>query len=659
MQLLVNTTSMRLALLMLGFIALLFAARSYAQEDSDPSSRVARISYTQGSVSVQVAGTDDWIRAHINRPLTNDDQIFSDSASRAELQMGMATLHLDENTQVGILDLSDNVMQLQLNQGIINLNVRGMDNNDSVEVDTPNVSITIPEPGNYRVEVSDDATIVQVRHGSADVAGEQQRYTVQENEQLRLPGTDRLDAEFDDLNQMDDFDRWAASRNTRSHDATSARYVDDNVIGYEDLDQYGYWGWEAGYGNVWFPTSVAHGWSPYRFGHWDWISPWGWTWVDDASWGFAPFHYGRWTEVNRRWCWVPGPRNTRAVYAPALVAWIGTPGVSITASVGSSIGWIPLGPREIYRPHYTASVAYLARVNVSNSLLNREEFDRRYHNRSSNEVFVNRGAVSAVSEKTFVSAGDVRRNLMPVRPGQLHRIDNFPNLRPGKPALFGGARIVVRPPKVIERDVVAQRRPTPLAPHSGLSFPHTTRPSGSIRLIQPAPSRPIVVDAHRDNDNTERNVSPPITRGNTDNDTNNNKQNDRWDRNRGIQNQPNQSNSTNDDSHREWRNTPPDRSRPATPPPNSNQRRVNPPPSPQPQQQEPERHRIGPWVHQEQQLRSQPAPPQVHQNQPPAPRVEPPRDQQPTPPPRHDNPPPPDNRGNDHKRYSSERKDAQ
>ena len=27
---------------------------------------------------------------------------------------------------------------------------------------------------------------------------------------------------------------------------------------------------------------------------WVWLRPWGWTWVDDAPWGFAPFHYGRW-----------------------------------------------------------------------------------------------------------------------------------------------------------------------------------------------------------------------------------------------------------------------------------------------------------------------------------------------------------------------------
>ncbi len=70
-------------------------------------------------------------------------------------------------------------------------------------------------------------------------------------------------------------------------------------------------------------AEVPAGWAPYRNGHWAWIDPWGWTWVDDAPWGFAPFHYGRWTVVDDRWGWVPGPVRQRAVYAPALVAFIG------------------------------------------------------------------------------------------------------------------------------------------------------------------------------------------------------------------------------------------------------------------------------------------------------------------------------------------------
>ena len=77
------------------------------------------------------------------------------------------------------------------------------------------------------------------------------------------------------------------------------------------------------FGALWIPRSVATGWVPYRLGHWVWVHPWGWTWVDHAPWGFAPFHYGRWVFVRARWCWVPGPRRIRAVYAPALVVFVG------------------------------------------------------------------------------------------------------------------------------------------------------------------------------------------------------------------------------------------------------------------------------------------------------------------------------------------------
>ena len=85
------------------------------------------------------------------------------------------------------------------------------------------------------------------------------------------------------------------------------RYVSDDVIGYEDLDDYGGWRPVPDYGTVWFPHVSVVGWAPYRFGHWVWVSPWGWTWVDDAPWGFAPFHYGRWVFVGGAWGWVPCP----------------------------------------------------------------------------------------------------------------------------------------------------------------------------------------------------------------------------------------------------------------------------------------------------------------------------------------------------------------
>jgi hypothetical protein len=99
------------------------------------------------------------------------------------------------------------------------------------------------------------------------------------------------------LPRLDDFDRWSRERDRSEDTSVPARYVSPNVIGAQDLDAHGSWRVDASHGNVWVPNRVAVGWTPYRDGHWAWVAPWGWTWVDDAPWGFAVSHYGRWANL--------------------------------------------------------------------------------------------------------------------------------------------------------------------------------------------------------------------------------------------------------------------------------------------------------------------------------------------------------------------------
>jgi len=94
------------------------------------------------------------------------------------------------------------------------------------------------------------------------------------------------------------------------------------MTGAQDLDAYGDWSETPEYGAAWFPRTVDVDWAPYRSGHWAWVAPWGWTWIDAAPWGFAPFHYGRWVRIHGAWAWIPGTRITRPVYAPAW--WAGS-----------------------------------------------------------------------------------------------------------------------------------------------------------------------------------------------------------------------------------------------------------------------------------------------------------------------------------------------
>lgn len=96
------------------------------------------------------------------------------------------------------------------------------------------------------------------------------------------------------------------------------------------LSAYGRWVNNPTYGQVWICSEP--GFVPYRTnGHWVYTDD-GWTWVSDYSWGWAPFHYGRWDYdvAYGGYYWVPGYE-----WGPAWVSW---------RSDNSDYGWAPLRP---------------------------------------------------------------------------------------------------------------------------------------------------------------------------------------------------------------------------------------------------------------------------------------------------------------------------
>jgi hypothetical protein len=175
------------------------------------------------------------------------------------------------------------------------------------------------------------------------------------------------------------------------------------MTGYEALDQYGSWHTVPRYGTVWYPRSVPPGWVPYRDGYWDWVEPWGWNWIDYQPWGFAPFHYGRWAQIDGLWGWVPGNYVPYPVYAPALVGFLGDPASILAASVAEAVtGWFPLGPGEAYWPSYTNDARYIQAVNTGavadpRNLGTRPNGDPA----TANQNFANRRAATVVPQQAF------------------------------------------------------------------------------------------------------------------------------------------------------------------------------------------------------------------------------------------------------------------
>ena len=344
---------------------------SLAEEVVDAPGRVARLSLAEGEVTLAPAGTEEWAEAVLNRPLTSGDRLFVDNGARAELQVGSSKIHLDQGTGLSIIELDDDVMRLELSEGSVVVRVLRRRDNESIEVETPNATVSLLHPGEYRIDAAPagDRTIVATRNGGSEVTADGKSWRVDNGQEGTFNGAGQLDANIVALGPRTAFEDWANDRNRSTENSESARYVSNEVIGYEDLDRHGRWVNEPSYGYVWTPTYVAAGWAPYRYGRWVWVSPWGWSWVDNSPWGFAPFHYGRWAYTRSRWCWVPGPRHVRPVYAPALVAWAGSPGLNVSVGIGSGVGWFPLGPREVYVPGYRYSRRYLNNVNVSNTVI--------------------------------------------------------------------------------------------------------------------------------------------------------------------------------------------------------------------------------------------------------------------------------------------------
>ena len=460
-------------LAVLALLALFPLGAAWAEE-GDPPGRVARLSDAEGSVSLQPAGVQEWAAATVNRPLTTGDKLWTDQNARAELDIGAAVIRLGATTGFSFLNLDDNTAQMQVSAGTLIVRVRDMQANQTYEVDTPNLALSLQQPGEYRVEVNDagDTTIVKVSEGQAQAAGGGQSVAIATQQRVRFTGTDTLAYESASLGAPDDLDSWSAGRERQVRDSPSRQYVAEDVAGTQDLDNNGRWESTPDYGYVWAPTVVVAGWAPYRFGHWVWIVPWGWTWVDDAPWGYAPFHYGRWVQWNSAWAWVPGPRRLRPVYAPALVGWVGGPAGGVSVAFGANVGWFPLAPREVYVPGYHVSPNYARNVNITNTtIVNNTYITNVYQNNVTNIHYVNNtaGAVTAVPQNVFTSGQRVGGHAVHLPAEVLARAAVTaapPAIVPIHQSVLGpnAGRAVARPPAALVSRPVVARTPPPRAP---------------------------------------------------------------------------------------------------------------------------------------------------------------------------------------------------
>jgi len=336
----------------------------------------ARIQRVEGDVALsnaqdtnaENAASDQWIAATANQPVSVGDRIYTRDNSRASLAFtGRNFARLNPNTSLDVLTLNERRTQLALRDGSAMFDVGYLGEGDLFEVATPYGAVDFEQPGLYNVGIDNGQVLVSVLSGLAQVVGLGGSGQISKGEMLTLIGQTAADVVLSQIDGRDAgylvddyygyqypqyYDGRYRDYNVYQNDPyyfdpyrrnVSYQYVNSYVPGLYDLDYYGDWNNLSGHGYAWSPR-VDAGWSPYQQGYWMNDYPYGPTWVSSEPWGYAPYHYGRWAFVGDRWYWIPDTVNTRPTYSPAMVAFV--------PFGQNDIGWVPLGPGDVYVPRY-------------------------------------------------------------------------------------------------------------------------------------------------------------------------------------------------------------------------------------------------------------------------------------------------------------------
>lgn len=455
---------------------------AWAQDD--PPDQAGRVSAISGRVSIQPSGSDDWGQAYQNLPIGPGDRVYTDQDGWVEIQVGQTYVRVGPNTDLTLVNDNEGAIAFGLAQGSVHVRSFGLWPGQSLDLSTPNGDARISQAGEIRADTySDQGMTVFASLGSTVVVTGAGGFWQQLNpgQTLQMAGTNPVDAQWLQPAGADQLEQWSQDRDQTIQSANSFRYVSPDVPGAADLDAYGDWQAESDYGPIWYPRGVAVDWQPYHYGHWINRDPWGWVWVEDEPWGYAPFHYGRWVFFRNRWGWVPGPREVRPVWSPALVVFAGGGGVGISA-------WFPLGPGEPYRPWYRCSPRYIDRVNITNIRQTRVvRVQTTYVNVNVTNVrYVNRTiGVTAMRQDDFAAGRSARRSAVQVDRRQFDRVNMV-----DQPAPVTRQSFVARP--VAQPVPVRNTKPT-FINQQGMQI--TNRPGAApvappVRPMQPVRTAP-------------------------------------------------------------------------------------------------------------------------------------------------------------------------
>ncbi len=347
--------------LVLACFALFLASVAHAEENTRV--RVVRLSFTEGTVTIQRPDAEEWSLGPVNTPIQEGFKVATAKDGFAEIQFenALSTVRLGELSEVEF-------NQLQLSPEGIHLTRMTLDRGyatfhsfpsqgDVYVVKVGDASFSPSGKAEFRLDTDQDGVRAEVFKGEVDFTGSEGSQTLGKNDVLEVTpdSTDpyRIGAGI----AQDDWDEWVKQRDeviASAAVAPTAEYSSEtNSSGWSDLNAYGTWNTVAGYGWAWFPN-VQSGWSPYSSGRWNWYPGLGYTWIGGEPWGWLPYHKGKWFfDSGPGWFWMPG--GGFAIWSPALISWYQGP------------GWVGWAPRNI--PAHGSPACRTCMTMVANEVL--------------------------------------------------------------------------------------------------------------------------------------------------------------------------------------------------------------------------------------------------------------------------------------------------
>jgi FecR protein len=309
-----------LALGCLLFVGLV-GARAY---DRQSSSRAARLSYLQGSVSVVRMDNTGSDTAQLNMPLAEGIRVMTGEDGQAEIEFEDGSMvRLTPNSALNLdhlsVDSGGNFQtQLSLAHGLMYAELRATSKYQyQLTADASTVSPV--ENATIRVNLDEPPVVISVLTGTAHVERPGSENSNGYRTDVRAGETltgDVSDGERYFLSRQiasDSWDSWNEERDQAAADQAASRTAarddleGDHGYGWSDLDANGSWYNVPGQGTVWQPTvAMDANFDPYGYGSWVWYPGAGYVWASGYGWGWTPFRCGNWSYWNSfGWGWMP------------------------------------------------------------------------------------------------------------------------------------------------------------------------------------------------------------------------------------------------------------------------------------------------------------------------------------------------------------------